>query len=458
MGLRTRAAGWLLRSDPTFGVDAYLQMLQTMTYLGHTYGFGAGGTLAEKQEPPDPSFAGYAYLMKSNPIVFACARLRLALFSETRFQFREMRNGRPGDLFGTPELAILEQPWPNGTTGDLLARALLTADAAGNFYAVRSGDRVEWLRPDWVTIILGSERKRAQFVDPDVQLAGYAYWPGGPGRGQDPIALQPENVCHFAPMPDPVARFRGMSWLDPIINEVMADQAMTKHRWKFMEQGATPNMIMGTDITDKELFDQVVAMYRSQSEGLDKAYQTLYTMAGHSPTIVGANLRQIDFKGVQGSGETRIAADAGLPPVLVGLSEGLAAATYSNYGQARRAAADQTLRPLWRNISGSLSPIVRVPPAAELWYDPRDTSFLQEDRKDAAEIQGAEAQTIATLVREGYEPQSVVDAVTAEDWERLKHTGKTSVQLHDPDAPPPSPNGKPAVDPSAEQPALPPEK
>jgi phage portal protein BeeE len=53
----------------------------------------------------------------------------------------------------------------------------------------------------------------------------------------------------------------------------------------------------------------------------------------------------------QGAGETRIAAAAGVPPVIVGLSEGLQAATYSNYSQARRRFADGTMRPLWRNAA-----------------------------------------------------------------------------------------------------------
>jgi phage portal protein BeeE len=452
MGVRTRVGSWLARSDPTFGVDAYLQMVQQMTYQGHTYGYGAGGTLAEKQEPPDPSFAGYAHLMKSNPVIFGCAQRRIGLFMQARFQFREMVKGRPGDLFGTPDLEILEKPWPNGTTGDLLARALLTADSAGNFYAVRSGDRVEWLRPDWMTIVLGSPRNKAQFIDPDVQLAGYAYWPGGPSAGRDPIPLGPEEVCHFAPTPDPVARFRGMSWLDPIITELMADQAMSRHRLKFFELGATPNMIMATDITDKTLFEQVVAMYRAQSEGGDKAYKTLFTMAGHSPTLVGTNLRQIDFKSVQGAGETRIAVAAGVPPIVVGLSEGLDAATYSNYGQARRAFADGTMRELWQNVAGSFSVLVNVP-RGELWYDDRDIPFLQEDRKDAAEIQAAEAQTLRTLFDGGWDPDACIDAVTAQDWERLKgkHTGALPVQVQA------TSNGSKAeVAAPADQPALPP--
>jgi hypothetical protein len=42
-------------------------------------------------------------------------------------------------LYGTPALKPLEVPWTNGTTSQLLKRALLDVDLAGNFYAVRRG-------------------------------------------------------------------------------------------------------------------------------------------------------------------------------------------------------------------------------------------------------------------------------------------------------------------------------
>ena len=114
------------------------------------------------------------------------------------------------------------------------------------------------------------------------------------------------------------------------------------------------------------------------------AYKTMYLAGGADVTIVGSDLKQLDFKLTQGAGETRIAAAAGVPPIIVGLSEGLQAATYSNYGQARRRFSDLTMRPLWGNVVGSLATIVPVPGGAELWYDDRDIPFLAEDRKDEA--------------------------------------------------------------------------
>ena len=141
----------------------------------------------------------------------------------------------------------------------------------------------------------------------------------------------------------------------------------------------------------------------------------------------------MQFAETQSHGEQRICAAARVHPSLIGVG-GAANPTNFNYGEARRSMADMLLRPSWGSLAGALSKIVPVPSDAELWYDVRDVSFLQEDAKDDAEIQQTHAQTINTLILAGFKADAVVDAVTAFDLERLekKHTGLVSVQMHKP--------------------------
>jgi ketopantoate hydroxymethyltransferase len=90
------------------------------------------------------------------------------------------------------------------------------------------------------------------------------------------------------------------------------------------------------------------------------------------------------------------------------------------------------MRPLWRNIAGSLAQVVDVPDDAELWYDDRDIPFLQEDVKDAADIVASQAQAIRTLTDGGYQAESVVAAVVANDLRLLEHSGMLPVQVRPP--------------------------
>lgn len=384
-------------------------------------------------EKPAETFGAYvngAY--KTNGIIFAVILARMLLFSEARFQWQRITDGRPGDLFGSRELAILEHPWPNGTTGELLARMEQDVSLAGNFFAVREGDRLRRLRPDWVEIILTEPPDQAVRSD----VFAYRYTPGGPMSDAKPEYFMPEQVCHWTPIPDPDAQYRGMSWITPVIRELQADHAATEHKAKFFENAATPNLAVSLkEGLTPEQFQEFVDAMDAQHKGVRNAYKTLYTAGGADVTVIGADLQQLDFKATQGAGETRICAAGGVPPIIVGLSEGLQASTYSNYGMARRKFGDHWARPQWRSACAALSSLVTPPPgngAVRLWYDDRDIAFLREDEQDRAQIAQIEATTMAALVREGWTAESVVQALMEGDWSLLQHSGLYSVQLWPP--------------------------
>lgn len=415
-----------------YSLSQYISDVSDLYQYGSTGGAGVQETWDRREQPhlsgDFENMVQGAY--RRNGVVFACQLARLRIFTEARFQFQRMRNGRPSDLFGTSALARLEEPWINGTTGELLARMLQDADLAGNFFGRRTAPmadsaRIERLRPDWMAIVLGSDRDLLT-----AEVAGYIYYPGGSESKERPVILAREEVAHWSPIPDPLASYRGMSWLTPVLRDISGDSAATDHKLAFWEHAATPNLVFKMDPNlSEEAFKKFKAMVEANHAGALNAWRNLYIGGATDVTVAGSNFRDMDLRAVQGAGETRIAAAAGVPPIIAGLSEGLAASTYSNYAQARRAFADMTLRPLWRSAAAALSPIVEVPPGARLWYDDRDIAFLHEDRKEAAETQSMQATTMSTLVNAGYTPESVIAAVDAEDWSLLVHTGMLSVQL-----------------------------
>lgn len=445
------------RFDVPLSLDAWLSMFQNYGSLTYTSSIKSG------QEPIGQDFCGLvsgAY--RQSGIVFACELVRLMHFTEARFQYQRMRGGRPGDLFGDTELAILEKPWPGGTTGDLLARMLLHADFGGAAFVYRGLNQLNVLRPDWMTLVIGSQGwADAPQYAPDAKLLGYMYQPGGPAGGYDPIVYDASEIAMFAPIPDPEYMFRGMPWIRAVTYDVMGDRAAQVHKLKFFENGATPNMIVNVDISgSRDEFKAWVELFREGYEGNLNAYRTLFLQKAVDTKVVGSDFQQMDFKSTVGVAETRIAAAAGTPPVIVGLSEGLQGSSLNagNYNSARRRFADGTCRPLWRNAAGSLEQIVNVPGGARLWYDDRDIQFLRDDQKDTAEVQEKKALAIRTLTDAGYEADSVVQAVLNDDFSLLVHSGLFSVQLQPPsetapavnagspvkegDVPPASPNGK----------------
>ena len=49
---------------------------------------------------------------------------------------------------------------------------------------------------------------------------------------------------HPVPVTDPLASYRGMSWLTPIVREVMADKAATHHKLQYFQNNASVNMVV----------------------------------------------------------------------------------------------------------------------------------------------------------------------------------------------------------------------
>ena len=390
-------------------------------------------TLRGDREEIDAGFAGLitgAY--RSNAVVFACMLARMQLFSEARFQFQQMRGGRPGDLFGNETLSVLEAPEPGLTTGDLLTRAVVDADLAGNWFGARRPGRIKRLRPDWVTIVVGSPRPDGSASDIDAEVVGYVYKPGGPNSSDEPEALAREEVAHFAPIPDPLARYRGMSWLTAVLQDVMADSSATLHKKQFFSNAATPNLAIKFPPMDIAKARELIEVFEQDHSGAFNAFRTLFLLGGADIVPIGSTFKDMDFTQLQGEAETRIAAVSGMHPTVVALSEGLQGSSLNtgNFDAAARLTANKTLRPLWRKMAGALQTIVPPPPGSRLWYDDRDIPFLAEDIKVAAEVLNLNAQSIRTLWDGGGIPSTVIDAVVSGDLHRIQHSGFLSVQMN----------------------------
>jgi hypothetical protein len=408
-----------------------------------------GSSSSGSEERIEGSFESYVrHGLKGNSVVFTCMLARQLPFSEALFRRQSMDDGVPGALSYDSGISILETPWPNGTTGDLLSRMDQDVSLAGNSYWTRRNGRLRRLRPDWVTIVSGvrGDADGSPF-DLDADVLGYIYAPKAKSgtRSPDPVLLTPDAVAHHAPVPDPVAQWRGMSWLTPVLREVDADTAATRHKLKFFENGATSNFIV---TYDKEIgpaeFDQYRRLFDEAHTGVDKAYKTIHLGGGADASVVGADLKQIDFKATQGAGETRIAAAAGVGAIIAQLSEGMQGSSLNagNYVAARRRFADMTLRPLWRSAAAALEKFTDNPDGSRLWYADKHIDFLSEDAKDAAQIFAVQAQAYRSLVDSGADPDTVRSAIAAGNIGLVEHSGKLSVQLWDPDA---------QIDPSREQ-------
>jgi hypothetical protein len=198
--------------EERFSTDTWLSdfLMPSMGQWGDGHGYGLNMTSPHMRVTEIlATLPSYAAALRRCPPAFAAQMVRSLVLSQARFTFRNRpSSAKAGRTFGSRALAPLERPWPNATTGQMIARMEMHAGLAGNAYVTnRTPQRLRVLRPDWVAIIFGSHQEPEDAATAlDGEIIGYAYANGGlsaPGNGSITglanriETLLPDEVAHW---------------------------------------------------------------------------------------------------------------------------------------------------------------------------------------------------------------------------------------------------------------------
>lgn len=405
-----------------------------MSYTGAEY-VGAGwdsGAGSRTEGPAGPMVRMARQVMASNGVVFAVMAVRMALFAEARFQFQALDDGH---LFGDTSLQLLEHPWPNADSGELLSRGQQDG-SMGNAYFRKAlpgdgrsqGPRIVQMRPEHIVIV--SWQREDDLGRTWLEPAGYMEMMPG---GRDPQFYTTDEVAHFSPVPDPSARWRGMSWLTPILREAEADFALTRYKQFHLDNGAMPGLVIrySMKLSDKTI-NTLRKRVRARYGGPENAGNVLVLDEGADMHVAGSSLEQLQADAITKAGERRIAA-AGGPGMLTicGFEQG-------PYQEAIRQLADLWARPQWRMFCASLEHLIPGPAAnpevpVRLWYDVGGIAALREGELQRAQSFLVKAQGLSSTIMAGMTRPSAILAAQSGDLSLLKP---------DPNAPPPGVSGR----------------
>jgi len=389
--------------------------------LTSTYG-------APDREQVLPQFAAAAQNANANNgVAFAAILARIMLLSQVEFKFQRLRDK---SLFGDQRLQMLDRPWPGGTAAELVARMEQDVSLAGNAFIWDAGDQLVRWRPEWVTIVSAiTPGPRGPYRE----VVGYHY---EPPKNEQPAYGEPQDapaaeVAHWAPIPDPCASFRGMSWMTPVLRDAQADSGMTAYKIRYLSNAATPNLIIKySQKLQPGTVDALRERLQARYGGVDNAFKTLILDQGADLTPVGNNLREMDFSGVQQAGADRILADAGVPGVLVGLEPLRGAGR--GYEESLIKFGNMYGHPQWRLLCACLQKFTPGNDvdagAVRLWYDTSDIAALQDSETNRAQVALVHAQALLTLAQAGYTQESAVAAVNSGDITQLEG-GAVPVQI-----------------------------
>lgn len=392
-----------------------------LNYDGHTY-TGVSFLNGAQTWGPTEQMWGYgaAEALTSNGVAYGIFRQRLELFAQGRFRFRRFGNPRPtmADSFSSSALAPLE---PNRW---LFEQCELGVARAGAAFFVFDGSVLRSLPAEWCTIVAGSNR------DPkDPALAWDAHPTGliyDPQNGTEAEVWRWEEVFAYIPETDPVARWRGISWLRPAMEDIGADNGARRYLTRFYTNHATPNsaVVFPPEVTEEKIKifrDLFLAKY----QGVENAFRTAFLGGGADVKVIGAPLKDLDSEAVRQQVHKDMCTAAGVPVVAAGVEQG----TYANSKESKRALADMKIRYLWAVAAETFAPAIAVPGGSELYVETAHIAALQADALDDANVLETQARTMRTLWDGGGEPTSVITSVIKGDLSSLAHTGKLSVQL-----------------------------
>lgn len=355
-----------------------------------------------------------------NGVVFSAFLTRMMLLSEARFQFQSTGDNH---LFGNPSLEILEKPFgDNSNTGELIIRMEQDAGIAGNAYiwSPPGENLLVRKRPDWVTIV----SELVQVPGGGSYRRKIGYWFQDPAKAvvnpRDGEFYPAAEVAHWAPIPDPAADFRGMSWLTSVVRDVSGDDGLTTYKIKYLENSASPNMLIKyASKLQPATIDTIRERMNARYGGVDNAFKTLVLDQGADVTVIGNSLQQMDFANVGAAGAERILAASMVPGVLVGIEPLRGAGR--GYQESMQKFANLWARPTWRSLCGCLEQICPPPgTGARLWFDTSDVAALQDGELERGQAALVNAQAVLTLTQAGATLDSATAAVSAADLSLLE--------------------------------------
>jgi HK97 family phage portal protein len=248
-------------------------------------------------------------------------------------------------------LRLLENPnpWFAGVT--MWGATLVDYICRGNAYWIKvrnDADRVVELW--WVPERLLQPRWPAG--DPKVFIGWYELTLDG-----IQYEVEVRNVVHFRNGIDPHNTRKGRAPIDDLLREIFTDDEASNFSASLLKNLGVPGVVIApANTTGRSLETNPEAVKTSFMEkfGGDKRGEPLVLTAPTDVKVLSFNPQQMELRELRRIPEERITARLGIPAGVAGLGAGLDRNTFTNYGEAKKAAYTEGVIPLHRAIASEL--------------------------------------------------------------------------------------------------------
>jgi hypothetical protein len=144
----------------------------------------------------------------------------------------------------------------------------------------------------------------------------------------------------------------GLGWVQVLAREIETDNEATTFIGALLKNNAMPGAILQTKTPNlsKEAAERIKRIFGQQLGGSQRG-MTAVLDADTTYVAASFNLQQLEFPDLRNIAESRIAAAAGVPAVLVGLKVGIDAGIKATIREQREYFSETTLANYWRRLA-----------------------------------------------------------------------------------------------------------
>lgn len=246
-------------------------------------------------------------------------------------------------------LRLLERPNPY-YSGVLQWRATVIDFLRGDAYWLKvrnDADRVVglWWAPN------GTIEPRWPEDDPSVFIGWYEWTVDGAT-----YAVRPRDVVHFRNGISPLNTRKGVDQLGSLYREIFTDNEAAAFTAALLRNLGVPGVVIAPANTVTQIKgdpEDVKRRWMEKTSG-DKRGEPIVFTTPTDVKVLSWNPQELDLRAARRVPEERVSAVLGVPAGVAQLGAGLDRNTFSNYGEANRAAYVQGVIPMHRLIAAEL--------------------------------------------------------------------------------------------------------
>ncbi len=197
--------------------------------------------------------------------------------------------------------------------------------------------------------------------------------------------VQPEDIIHFADGIDPHNMLKGLSPLKAAMRMVMTDNEAAVYSHAILKMPVPSYLVSAKDKEvelTQESANELAAHILAQVSGENRGRVMVPTIPLKAEKL-GLSPEELALEKMHRIPEERISAIFGVPAIVAGLGAGLERSTFANFKEAREAATEQLLCPLWEvfadDLNNQLLPEFSADQSEHICFNLKTVRVLQED-------------------------------------------------------------------------------